>query len=374
MIVVASISLFLFLSSYFLYPIIIIFFSALKKSSTANDVLAFYTIQLIIPIHNEEKIIKQKLDSIVNSDYPTDKMQIHIGLDACTDNSKQIINQYIDILNINIHEFDIRNGKPNVLNHIVAKLEHNEDIILFSDADIVFEKNTISKINQAFQVEQVGLVDVLLQNKASNNIEENIYINFENKLKYAESILFAIFQGVSGACYAMRKKYFKPIPKHFLVDDYFISMQVFIQNGKGVFLDNSVVYENRRTSVREEFSRKTRIASGNFQNAWYLKKYLLNPFNKLGFTFFFHKFLRWLSPLFLTIILMYLLINYTLIIFVLTLIFIMLAFLLHIFGIRNNPIKMVAYFWLMQWAILLGFIKFLKGIKSNIWQPTPKTI
>lgn len=361
----------LILITYIFYPATIILLSKNKKTNTLSDV-EYNNINIIIPIHNEEKIIGQKLASIVASDYPTGKIKIHIGLDNCTDNSLNIINQYDDKLDIQKYIYNERIGKPNIINEITKTLTVQNDIILFTDADIILEHDTIKKINAAFNDTTVGIVDVHLENIASKNIEENTYNTLENKTKKAEALLFNLFQGASGACYAIRRKYFKPIPQNFLVDDYYISINVFLQNGKGIFLDDCVVYEHKTTTIEQEFKRKKRIAAGNFQNAWHFKSLFLIPHKAIAYTFVFHKLLRWLTPFFLIFIAAYLLINYTLIIFVLTLILSMLAFLLSIFGVKYNLIKIVSYFLIMQLAILLGFIQFLIGIKSNIWQPTPK--
>ncbi|MCB0512931.1 MAG: hypothetical protein KDC60_00705, partial [Bacteroidetes bacterium] len=85
-------SLFALVYSYFLYPLLLKIISSfnLGKQSISIDNhidIKYKDINIIIPVHNEESIIGSKLKSIVNQNYPKEKIKIYIGLDACTDNS-----------------------------------------------------------------------------------------------------------------------------------------------------------------------------------------------------------------------------------------------------------------------------------------------
>jgi cellulose synthase/poly-beta-1,6-N-acetylglucosamine synthase-like glycosyltransferase len=366
--------IFLIICTYLLYPISILALSKIKKTSQIKNINQsnYKIINILIPIHNEEKVIGQKLNSILQTKYPLEKIKILIGLDACTDQSLHIISQFEAKLQIEKHISNNRIGKPNIINKMVKNIKEDDAIILFSDADIMFDKDVLHYISNAFDNEDIGIVDIKLENKYLQNIEENTYLSLENKLKKAESILFNLFQGVSGACYAIKKKYYTNIPNNFLVDDFFISIQVFLQGKKGIFIDSCSVFENKNTNFKQDFHRKSRIAAGSFQNLFFLHFKILNPLKILGFTFVFHKLLRWLTPFFLLYIAIYFLSNYTFIILGLTLISCLLAFLLSIFGVKYNPFKMAFYFGLMQIAILIGFFKYIKGINTNVWQPTAK--
>ena len=53
-------------------------------------------ISVIIPIYNEEKYIKSCLDSITNSDFDKNKMEVFLIDGGSTDKTLEIINSYID--------------------------------------------------------------------------------------------------------------------------------------------------------------------------------------------------------------------------------------------------------------------------------------
>jgi cellulose synthase/poly-beta-1,6-N-acetylglucosamine synthase-like glycosyltransferase len=328
---------------------------------------------IAIPVHNEEKVIAKKLETIVNQQYDINKINVWIGLDACEDNSINEIKKYEKQLNIHLFETENRTGKPAMLNLLFEKIKDNNAIVVVSDADILFETNVLSSIVQKFEEENFILADLKLLNTNQQALAENAYLNMENSAKAAEAAVFQVFQGVSGACYAIRKKYYQPVPDNFLVDDFYISTQAMLQHPKAAFLENTAVYENRPSDFRQEFRRKVRIATGNFQNLFYFGTKLLSPFSALGFTFISHKLLRWLTPFFLIYIFAYFLINYTFIFLSITMIALVAAFFLAILGFKKIA-KIPLYFLAMQAAILAGFYNFLIGVKTNIWQPSIKSV
>jgi cellulose synthase/poly-beta-1,6-N-acetylglucosamine synthase-like glycosyltransferase len=48
-------------------------------------------VNIVIPVCNEEKVIAAKLNSIFKTTYPKEKLRVFIGLDNCTDATKDII-------------------------------------------------------------------------------------------------------------------------------------------------------------------------------------------------------------------------------------------------------------------------------------------
>jgi biofilm PGA synthesis N-glycosyltransferase PgaC len=52
-------------------------------------------VTIVFSVFNEESVISKKLESLIHSDYPTDKLQILIGSDNSTDKTNAIIEEYI---------------------------------------------------------------------------------------------------------------------------------------------------------------------------------------------------------------------------------------------------------------------------------------
>jgi cellulose synthase/poly-beta-1,6-N-acetylglucosamine synthase-like glycosyltransferase len=68
-------ALFALLHTYLLYPLIVILL-ARKKENNKNvyDFKDLPEITIIMAVHNEEKVIAEKLESVINSNYINDKV------------------------------------------------------------------------------------------------------------------------------------------------------------------------------------------------------------------------------------------------------------------------------------------------------------
>jgi cellulose synthase/poly-beta-1,6-N-acetylglucosamine synthase-like glycosyltransferase len=149
---------------------------------------------------------------------------------------------------------------------------------------------------------EIGLVDSNMRNigikKDGISHQEKTYISAEVASKNAESLLWGTMMGPFGGCFALRKKLWEKIPSHFLVDDFFINMLVLQKGFKSINEPNAIVFEDVSNDLSDEFRRKIRISSGNFQNLFHYK-HLLFDFSWIAFSFFSHKVLRWLTPFFI---------------------------------------------------------------------------
>lgn len=367
---------FLIIYTYIIYPSLIIFLSKIKKRNITQTLSTELSIAMILPMHNEEIVINRKLESIFNSDYPLEKIALFIALDDCSDKTLEICKTYIDKFpNFEIIEFKQRMGKPNIINFLLKKIDPVKfPITIISDANVMLERNTLKNLSSAFYTPSIGLVDSKMVVDANiNNKNERKYIGFEQNLKIGESQLFSIIQGPFGGCFAFRTELFHLIPENFLVDDFFISSQISLKGFNSIVAQNALVYEYTNTNINEEFNRKRRIAAGNFQNLFYFLP-LFFSFKVISiFTFFSHKFLRWITPhlvilqMIVLVIILFKSQNFSLLIFTLSLI-LFLAYLI-LFSTSTNKF---IYFLKMNFAVLLGFIDYLKGIKTNIWKPTKR--
>lgn len=373
--VILIVILFFLLYAYILYPILL-------RRKAAGKTLNFQCyslgdnlpeINIIIPVQNEEKVIEAKLNSILKSNYPTQKINIYIGLDKCTDSTKSILQTQFNLPNIQLIEFTERQGKPSVLNQIVQQKITNEySILILTDANVFFTETTVFELVKYFKDDKIGLVDSNIQAKIISNENEKEYWNYETEIKQNESLVYGIIPGPSGGSYAIRKNLFSQIPSNFLVDDFYIGFKIITQKYNSILNKNAICFEDVTTNWKQEFFRKIRIATGNFQNLWYFKKYAFNPFSILGFEFISHKVLRWKTPFFLLIIYYILLLKYTLLILIVTLFLPIIDIFLFIFKVEFKPLRRFHYFIVMNIAVFIGFFKFLKGVKTNVWQPTTR--
>jgi len=159
-----------------------------------------------------------------------------------------------------------------------------------------------------FSGPSVGCVcgKVLLQ-KAKESTEplgEGAYMRYERFIHENES-RFNTMIGTDGAMYAIRRELFKPLPKDAIVDDFIIAMRVLENNLRIVYETGAVGHEEAASSVGQEFKRKVRMVAGGFQSLRILKS-VLNPLRRpvVLFQFLSHKFLRWVGPAFMVMLLL----------------------------------------------------------------------
>ena len=376
---------FLIIYSYFIFPMTVILFGKNKElnSNIYNKIDEIPSLSILIAAYNEQSIIKEKVMSIINSNFPTDKIEIIIGSDCSTDNTNEIIKklaeEYPFIIAIN---FEKRTGKSGVVNRLVERAKN--DTLIITDANIIFNENTIGSLVHHFKNPQIGLVDSNMVNigikKSGISFQEKTYISWEVKFKHAESKLWGMLMGPFGGCFAIRKSLFTPIPENFLVDDFYVCMNI-LQNGHKTINDlQAIVYEDVSNQISEEFRRKRRISMGNFINLLHFKKLLLKPFSKLGFVFLSHKVIRWFSPILLLLIFAT---NFSLIsdnIFyrtaffaqIVLFIFPFIDLLLGKIGIHVLVLRFITHFYSMNLALFIGMVDYLTSNKKGVWEPTKR--
>jgi len=369
--------------TYVLYPLILSIFGSTKKHNIPEKSDYTPDVCIIMSLFNEESVIKDKIESILKSDYPIDKIKLIIGSDNSTDQTNKIVQEYADKYEfITFVPFSTRQGKSNVINAMIDKADG--DILILSDANVMFDNNTIKEIVKPFIDKKIGLVDTRMTNtglkKEGISIQEKSYISREVMIKHNEGKLWGTMMGPFGGCFAIRRELYSPVPINFLVDDFYICMKVLEKGYKSVNNVDAIVLEDVSNNLSDEFRRKIRIATGDFQNLWEFKKLLWPPFTGLSFSFLSHKILRWLTPLFmifsygLNLLLAFYYDFYLYMFIAYNFIYILLItdFLLKKIKIHNVFLRFITHFMSMNLALLIGMIKAMKGVKTNVWKPTKR--
>lgn len=371
------------LSTYILYPAVMILLSSGKKQAfQALPDEDLPVIEMIFAAHNEEAVLEKKIRSVLNSNYPPEKLRISVGSDCSTDQTNEILQKLAREFpqRLKVHIFTDRQGKANTLNQL-RKLA-TAPLLLLTDANIMFPPNAVRELSLAMSDQSIGACGGVIEYQAVENKgiarQENDYLNLENRLKLAESRLLNLCMGLEGGCYLIRKELFCPIPARFFMEDFFITMHVLAAGKKIALNQQARVSEDISVSPKEEFKRKVRISIGNFQNLIFYGTLLVKRFWPVGFSFLFHKILRWLTPFFMILMLACLIgLSY----FEAAYLFLTFAYVfflaLGLMGMlitakRGGLLNYPGHFIYMNMALLMGFIQYIKGVESNAWQPTAR--
>lgn len=377
-------SILLIAHSYMIFPWLLQLLSTGKKE---NDICftdsELPDVTIIMAVFNEEHILPQKLDSILTSDYPSGKISVLVGSDASTDGTNRILGAYSEKHpEIRPYYSGERKGKPAMINYLSEQAE--DEMLLFTDAKVIFDRDTIRGLVRHFKNEHIGIVGCNIINRTIRrdgvSIQESAFMSREILMKYREGLVWGSTVGVYGAAYAIRKAIYTPVPEGFSVDDFFITLSA-LRKKKIAMLDiNVVAYLEVPNLITEEYRRKVRIATGNFQNLAYFGRELLTPWKGSSFAYFSHKVIRWIAPFLLIAILLsniFLLDQHP--VYEITLgamaVFATLPIIdlfLSKIGIHIVFLRFVRHFVTMNIALLHGFINNTRGVKKHVWQPTER--
>lgn len=372
------------LHSYLFFPAILTVLAKGKQQNTTvytyDEALPF--VSIILAVYNEEAVIVEKLRTTFQTTYPLERIEFLIGSDASTDKTNQIIADWqTEYPQIKFKIFAGRTGKAGIVNALSQ--EAKGAIFILTDANVFFNTDTIYQLVKHYknpEIVQVG-ANILnpIHKEEGISFQEKSYLSRENLIKYQEGIIWGTMIGAFGGCYSIRATAFTQVPPTFLMEDFYISMNALGNGGKSINELNAVCYEDVSNKIREEFRRKIRISAGNFQNLNHFKK-LLFKWDGLSFCFWSHKVLRWHGPFLLLAILIsnsFLAItsNFYQLILLVQISLLMVPLLDLLLRSRNINIKVfrfITHFYLMNLALLIGWVKYSRGIKASVWTPTQR--
>ena len=397
-------SLFLIVYAYAGYPLSLALLKRVKKKTFKiaqpdNEPV----MSIIIAAANEESKIANKLDNTLALQYPYGKVEIIITLDGATDNTANIINQYI---NHNQHRRILllenpKGGKEAA--QLPAVQKATGDIFVFTDVATKLNENVLYQLASNFVDEQVGAVDGMshIETEGSN---EGIYLKYENKIREYESVLGSLVT-MGGCLFAVRRKIVQNSHKTpsgriipgFLPDrqsdfrtalvtktagcDFTTALVTKTVGYQAVLDKNAIAVFTDTANPDKEFERKHRTVVRGLAT-FFDHLYLLNPryYGIFSYQFFCHKLLKWLVPFFMIGAFIS---NVALIgslvytgLFIGQLFFYGIAVeagrMLVMKGNTNKYAKIIYFFVMSNAAILKAWFSYAKGERYIMWEPTKR--
>ena len=358
------------------YPLLLYVLSKIIKGKRTNKRNITPTVSMIISCFNEIEIIEQKLKNCLVIDYPKDRLDFVFVSDGSDDGTDDVIQQYSNE-RISLIRQEGRLGKSMGLNLAVPRVKG--EIVVFSDANAMYQTNAIQMLVRNFNDNEIGyVVGAALykdETKTPAGSSEQVYWQYEIFLKQIESKLHSVVGG-DGAIYAIRKTLYEWLDQED-INDFVNPLQIITKGFRGVFETEAICYEQTAGNFSKEAKRKQRIVNRSF-TALLKNKAVLNPF-KYGFYSFellSHKLLRWLIPFFIilgglgTVILA----QWEVFVFQLCLLLgilfiwsVMLGNLLRSRQTTHPAILYPYYFYLVNINSLIGVLQSLRGKVQVTW-------
>jgi len=260
------------------YTIIMYIYSKKKDETPQNNHPP--SITLIIPMYNEEKVIKEKIENTAKLDYPKDKLKIIILDDHSTDKSNSISSEAIKqtSLNANLIKNQSGKGKARALNWIFHSLE--SEITIISDADALLKEDSLLQLTRNFTDPDIGGATgkiIILSDKArASKSQEESYRFFFDVWRLGESRIQSV-SVCNGPLMGFRTDLLKKIkidPDAY-ADDSDILFKVIRSGYRVVYEPGAIVYERVPLSVKGRIIQKMKRING-------LRKVYMNNLDLLG--------------------------------------------------------------------------------------------
>lgn len=221
-----------------LYPLLIRLISFLSPNNIKKDSGFIKPVSIIIASYNEEKYVRQKLDSLLHPDEWIPGSEIIIYSCGSIDNTNNILNEYKDNDKISINIKDEHLSKINIINTAVKKAKH--DILVFSDVRQKMKKGSIKHLINNFSNPDVGTVTCNIKDyEKPKRFSLRTILNFTSLYESEINSCCNVF----GALYAQRRSVFREIPDGLLFDDLYVVISSLSQKKRLIMDKDAVLYE-----------------------------------------------------------------------------------------------------------------------------------
>lgn len=360
---------------YIFYPPLAWAISRISDRKVRKDDAYRPPVTIVIAAYNEAKHIEATVRNKLELDYPRELLEVIVVSDGSSDGTDYIVRRLAAADDrVRLIRQEPRQGKTAALNLALAEAKNN--IIVFSDANSIYERGALKSLVRNFADPDVGYVSGQMKyvNPDGSLVGDGCtaYMRYENRLREAETRLGSIV-GVDGGIDAVRRDLYRQMRADQL-PDFVLPLTVVEQGRRVVFERDAVLQEEALGDEASEFRMRVRVSLRALWALWD-KRRLLNPFRygRFAFQLWSHKVLRYLSfiPFGIAFALLVFLVavgrlHWSL----LALAFVTLAGAhVEALGRRVAPLRYLRYFVLLNVASALAFVRFVRREKQIIWKP-----
>lgn len=340
-------------------------------------------LSLVVCAYNEADCMRQKIDNCLALDYPRERLVFCFVTDGSDDATPDLVRQYPYPPGVRwtlLHQAE-RRGKIAAFQRAMEQID--TPVVVSTDANTDLNAAALRLMVRHFSDPQVGAVAgekriALHTADAASSAGEGIYWKYESALKKWDAELWSVV-GAAGELFAFRKAAYEHVPTDTIIEDFYLTLRIAQKGFRVAYEPEAYARESSSASVGEELKRKIRIAAGGWQAIVRLAP-LLNVFRYgvLSFQYFSHRVLRWtLAPAMLPLVL---LTNAALAAsgsrFFQALLLAQTTFYaaaLLGYWMEHKRLKIKAlfvpyYFCVMNYAVYAGFLRYLRGRQSVLWE------
>jgi len=336
-------------------------------------------VAVIVTVHNGAGAIREKLENLLDQDYPSDRLEIVVADDGSDDGTDRLVREEFGARGVRLVRLDRRGGKERAQKEAIASC--GGDVLVFTDVGTRLDKHGVATIVRSFADSEVGAVsseDRLLGADGRSTEGEGGYLGYEMALRRLESRAGSLV-GLSGSFFAARREVCEDFSDR-LASDFRTALRA-VRLGMRAVVDEDAIGHYRDVGHgTREFDRKVRTVIRGM-TVFFAEASLLNPlrYGLFSWQLLSHKFVRWAVP------------------FAMIAAFgasaalapgsriFALAFALQIAGyvvaitsasipatIPLGPVRSLRYLVEANAAILVAWVRYLRGERIVTWRPSSR--
>lgn len=256
---------------YWVYQLIISLCSLIKVKDKPLVEDKEHRFMMIIPAHNEEKVIRELVESLQNLDYNKNLYDIYVIADNCTDNTAQIAKEAGAIV---YERFDEKHKTKGFALQWFLQQKIDEDApydaFCIFDADNIVDKNFLNamnkKLNQGEDVVQ-GYRDIKNPSDSWVSAGYAIFYWTMNRFYHLARYNLGLSPLINGTGFMVKFDVVKPEgwKTKTLTEDIEFSLKRIIDGKKLGWATDAIVYDEQPIGFKQSWSQRSRWTVGHMQ-------------------------------------------------------------------------------------------------------------
>ena len=222
-------------------------------------------VSVLVPVHNEEKVIRQKLENLRRVSYPQEKMEVVVIDDASTDGTLEVINGFVKDnpdFRLRVVAQEPRSGKAGALNKGLSVV--SSEVVVVTDADAFWSSDILVRALAYLSDPSIGALSgrqVPISCEGSWVARgEAGYLDLISVLRLGESKVHSTIR-FEGVFCAFKRSCFREFDSESGADDSGTALQV-VQNGfRAILIPEVSVPSEVPSRLGERVKVKTRRAT-----------------------------------------------------------------------------------------------------------------
>ena len=282
----------LLLLTWVVYPLVMRGLASLTTEASSAAPSMWPKVTAVVATREEPSLVEARVRDLLAADYPADRLDVVVAIDASRGPAPA--DHPAASSCVTVVRGDAPGGKAAALNAAVRSA--TGDVLVFTDTHQRFDAGAVRALVVALADGKFGVVSGQLElpeGRRRSPVEH--YWRLERRLRDDEARVGSAI-GVSGSIYAMRHDLWSPLPAGLILDDLYVPMRLILAGHRVGFTSRARAFDARRTDTEQEFRRKVRTLTGNFQLCAWLPGVLAPWRNPVWAQFLLHKLLRLLTP------------------------------------------------------------------------------